>query len=40
VRARITGETTDVPYQLDGELAGVLPVTIDLADARLVLARL
>ena len=40
VRARITSDVPDVPYQLDGELAGVLPVTIDRAEARLVLARL
>jgi diacylglycerol kinase family enzyme len=36
----VTARTPDVPYQLDGELAGVLPVTIERADVRLVLARL
>jgi diacylglycerol kinase (ATP) len=40
LRARVTARTPDVPYQLDGELAGVLPVTIERADVRLVLARL
>jgi YegS/Rv2252/BmrU family lipid kinase len=40
VRAHVTSDAPDVPYQLDGELAGVLPVTIDRAEARLVLARL
>ena len=40
VHAALTAERPDVPYQLDGELAGVLPVTIERTERRLVLARL
>jgi diacylglycerol kinase family enzyme len=40
LRAEIASGTPDVPYQLDGELAGVLPVTIERSERRLVLARL
>jgi len=40
VHASLTADRPDVPYQLDGELAGVLPVTIERTARRLVLARL
>jgi diacylglycerol kinase (ATP) len=40
LRAEITSRTPDVPYQLDGELAGVLPVTIERSERRLIVARL
>jgi len=36
---RITAPIGDVPYQLDGELVGVLPVSVRIADRELVLAR-
>lgn len=39
-RATITAGIDDVPYQLDGELAGTLPVAIDLSERILVLATL
>ena len=40
LRARVSSAIPDVPYQLDGELSGVLPVTIERTDRRLVLATL
>ena len=40
LRVEISSTTPDIPYQLDGELAGVLPVTIERSERRLVVARL
>ena len=37
-RVAIAADRGDVPYQLDGELAGTLPVAIDLSDSALSLA--
>lgn len=37
-RVTITAGIADVPYQVDGELAGVLPLAIELSERRLVLA--
>ena len=37
-RVEISSERGDVPYQLDGELAGALPLRIGLSDRRLLLA--
>ncbi|HEX4825705.1 MAG TPA: diacylglycerol kinase family protein [Candidatus Polarisedimenticolaceae bacterium] len=36
---RVVSPVDDVPYHLDGELAGVLPVTLRISDRPLVLAR-
>ena len=38
-RVTIRSERADLPYQLDGELHGVLPVDIDVAQTPIVLAR-
>lgn len=37
-RVRVTAPCSDIPYHLDGELSGTLPVTIDLSERILVLA--
>jgi diacylglycerol kinase family enzyme len=37
-RVEITAPIDDVPYQIDGELSGALPVIVELSERMLVLA--